>query len=92
MKKLIIVVIAVLSVVIAYPTASLFAAEASRMEKEELKEHLGEPGLVIIDVRAFTDWLLTWEKIKGAVREDPRDFDGWYGKYPKDKTIVLYCA
>jgi len=26
------------------------------------------------------------------VREDYRDFDDWSAKYPKDKTVVLYCA
>ena len=68
------------------------AAEAPRMEKEELKANLGNSEMVIIDVRSYTDWLLSGDKIKGAVRENYRDFEGWYAKYPKDKTIVLYCA
>ena len=49
-------------------------------------------GVVVIDVRAYTDWLLSSEKIRGAVREDYRDFDDWSAKYPRDKTVVLYCA
>jgi len=48
--------------------------------------------VVIIDVRSYTDWLLGGDKVKGAVRENYRDFDGWQAKYPKDKTLVLYCA
>lgn len=68
------------------------AAEAVRMDKDDLKALLGAPDVVIIDVRAFTSWLLTREKIKGAVRENYRDFDGWVDKYSKDKTIVLYCS
>ena len=68
------------------------AAEAPRIEKDDLKSKLGDPDVVIIDVRSYTDWLLGGDKIKGAVRENYRDFDGWEAKYPKDKTIVLYCA
>ena len=53
---------------------------------------LDNPGVVVIDVRAYTDWILSAEKIRGAVREDYRDFDDWSAKYPRDKTVVLYCA
>ena len=42
------------------------------MEKEQLKAQLGNPDVVVLDVRAFTDWVMTKEKIKGAVRENPR--------------------
>jgi predicted sulfurtransferase len=71
---------------------SAASAEAVRMSQEDLKSRLGEPSLVLIDVRSHTDWFLSREKIKGAERENYRDFDGWAAKYPKDKTIVLYCA
>ena len=81
-----------LFVFVSYPSTVSLAAEAPRMEKEQLKAQLGNPDVVVIDVRAFTDWVMTKEKIKGAVRENPRDAEDWGGKYPKDKTIVLYCA
>jgi predicted sulfurtransferase len=71
---------------------SAFAAEAPRMEKTELKTKLDHPEVVVIDVRSYTDWLLSGDKIKGAVRENYRDFDGWHAKYPREKTIILYCA
>ena len=77
---------------VSYPSAGGLAAEAPRMEKEQLKAQLGNPDVVVLDVRAFTDWFMTKEKIKGSVRENPRDVEDWIGKYPKDKTIVLYCA
>ena len=77
---------------VSCPSTVCLAAEAPRMEKEQLKAQLGNPDVVVIDVRAFTDWVMTKEKIKGAVRENPRDVEDWRGKYPKDKTIVLYCA
>ncbi len=72
--------------------ANLQAEEVSRMTKEELKETLEKPGVVIIDVRANADWMESRQKIKGAVREDPKKVASWMGKYPKDKTFVFYCS
>jgi len=77
---------------VSYPVAGGLAAEAPRMEKEQLKSQLGNPDVVVLDVRAFTDWVMAKEKIKGAVRENPRDIEDWIAKYPRGKTIVLYCA
>ncbi len=67
-----------------------FSAEAPRMTKEELKALLGNPELVIIDVRYGRDWTNSDVKIKSAVREDPDDLKSWANKYSPDKTIVLY--
>ncbi len=53
---------------------------------------LGKPDVIIIDVRTNYDWDKSKEKIKGAVREEGTKFNSWMKKYPKDKTIVLYCA
>jgi hypothetical protein len=66
------------------------AAEVPRMTKEELKDKLGDPNLILLDLRAGRDWKSSEFKIKGAVREDPADVKSWDNKYPKDKTIVLY--
>jgi hypothetical protein len=68
------------------------AKEVPRMSKEELKGMLASKDLVLIDVRAGKDWDEPKLKIKGALREDPKEFDSWYAKYPKDKTLVLYCS
>ncbi len=68
------------------------SADAPRMTKDELMAMLGNPDLVIIDVRYGKDWTESDVKIKGAVREDPEAFDSWAKKYPKDKTLVFYCA
>ena len=70
----------------------VLAAETPRIEKEKLKEMLGKPELILIDVRAGADWKASTQKIKGAVREDPGQVDTWMKKYPKDKTLVFYCA
>jgi len=68
------------------------AADAPRIGKDEVKARLGAADTSIIDVRAATDWLLTKLKIKGAVRENPKEVDSWASRYPKDRTLILYCA
>lgn len=68
------------------------SVDAPRMTKDELKGMLGNPDLVIVDVRYVKDWTDSDLKIKGAAREDPKVFESWANKYPKNKTIVLYCA
>lgn len=69
------------------------SAQVDRMSKEELKAMLGKPDVIIIDVRQPVDLAKSTMMIKGAVREDPKqEVKSWADKYPKDKTIVLYCA
>ncbi|HAK59186.1 MAG TPA: hypothetical protein DCO77_02220 [Nitrospiraceae bacterium] len=65
--------------------------EIPRMTKEELKANLDGGSIVIIDVRIPKDYDNSDKKIRGAVRENPMDVRYWTA-YPKDKTIVLYCA
>ena len=65
--------------------------DVPRMTKDELKAMLGNPDLVIIDVRLERDWNKSDSKIKGAVREEPIHIESWANKYPKDKILVLYC-
>jgi rhodanese-related sulfurtransferase len=72
------------------PDAS--AADPLRTTKEELKRRLGDPEIVIVDVRAGSDWKSSDRKIAGAVREDPNDMGGWEKRYSKDRPMVLYCA
>lgn len=65
--------------------------QVSKITKEELKPMLGNPDVIIIDVRLDTDWEKSDSKIKGSVREDPEgDVQAWAEKYPKNKTIVFY--
>jgi predicted sulfurtransferase len=68
------------------------AGDAHMMTKEQLLPMLGKPDVIIIDVRTNYDWDKSKVKIKGAVREEGMKFGSWMKKYPKDKTIVLYCA
>lgn len=67
--------------------------EVPRMTKEELKPLLGDQDVIIMDVRVGSSWSASKWKIQGAVREDPRaEIATWASKYPKDKTIILYCT
>lgn len=66
--------------------------DVPRMTKEDLQPLLGNPDVIVIDVRAKTDWEKDALMIKGAVREDPMKAESWMEKYPKDKTLVFYCS
>ena len=68
------------------------AGDVGMITKEQLLPLLGKPDVIVIDVRTKYDWDKSKTKIKGAVREDGMKFGSWMNKYPKDKTIVLYCA
>ena len=68
------------------------AGDIPRITKDELKEMLGNPDVVILDARSGRDWSSSEFKIQGADRADPADFSAWAEKYPVEKTIVLYCA
>ena len=80
-----------LIVLLAGLTALATASDVPKITAEELKAMLGNPSLIIIDVRIERDWKKSALKIKGAVWEDFLEADTWARKYPQDKTIVLYC-
>jgi rhodanese-related sulfurtransferase len=92
MGKRLFIVASIIFFMVGILTAFAKSAEAPRMPQEELKAMLASPDLIILDVRYGKDWTDSDVKIKGAVREDPKVFKSWANKYPKDKTIVLYCA
>jgi predicted sulfurtransferase len=70
---------------------SAFAAEGvSKIGKEELKEMLDNPDVIILDVRNSQEWQESEYKIKGAIRKMPKFFDSWATEFPKDKMLVLY--
>ncbi len=70
----------------------VIAGDVKLMEKEELSSLLGSDDLVILDVRTGRDWSSSEFKIKGAIRASSSNFSMWAESYPKDKTVVLYCA
>jgi hypothetical protein len=66
-------------------------AKTPRMTKKELKSLLGNPDVMVVDVRIEDHWKESKWKIQGAVRENPeKDLNTWVDKYPKDKTLVFY--
>ncbi len=66
-------------------------ADVPRISCDELKAQLGNPDLVVLDVRTKYDLEKSDTKIKGAIRADFHNPSAWIDKYPKDKTIVFYC-
>ena len=78
--------------VVGISALTALAQEAPRITNEELKETLGNPEVIIIDVRLGRDWENSELRIKGALREDPGNVNSWISKYPKEKTLVLYCS
>ena len=92
MKKRLIIVALLIFFMTGVFTPFARSTEAPRMTKEELKAMLDSPNLIVIDVRTQQGWKEDDLKIKGAVREDPEAVESWANKYPKDKTLVFYCA
>lgn len=78
--------------VFLFAAASAMAAEVPRMSAEELKSMLDKETVSILDVRQGRDWTSSEFKIKGAHRAAPGDFDSWSTTYPKENTLILYCA
>jgi len=87
MKKIVVLLLA-LSLLAAVP---VFSSSVPKMDKDELKSLLGSDNLVILDVRIGKDWSSSEFKIKDAVRMNTSDLS-LLKKYPKDTTLVLYCA
>ena len=82
----------VILLTLGFVAQTVMAQTVTRMTKEELKAQLGNPDVVIVDVRLGRDWSDSHLKIKGAVRVEPRAVDSLTGEYGQDKTLVFYCA
>ena len=75
------------------PPAKGQTVEVPRITKEELEAMLGNPDVIILDVRVEGEWDKSKSKIQGAIHEDStQGIQSWAEKYPKDKTFVLYCS
>jgi rhodanese-related sulfurtransferase len=70
----------------ATPAAVKFIAPAT------LKGMLGNPQVMVIDVRTPGTQAANARMIKGAVRRDPGQVPIWAQTLPRNKTLVLYCA
>lgn len=88
MKKLLLFLVSI----ICFTALPALAGDVKLMTAAELKNMFGSKELVILDVRSGRDWSTSELKITGAIRANGDDFDNWANSYPKEKTIVLYCA
>jgi predicted sulfurtransferase len=65
--------------------------QVPRLTKDAVKEMLGKPDVVIVDVRYIKQYEQSDKKLPGAVFVQPEKFDEFVKNYPqKDKTYVLY--
>jgi 3-mercaptopyruvate sulfurtransferase SseA len=65
--------------------------QVPRLTKEAVKELLGKPDVVIVDIRYIKQYEQSDKKIPGAVFVQLENFDEFVKNYPqKDKTYVLY--
>lgn len=84
------VLIMALSLVLMVKGAAWAAKDTPLVDKDTLKSWLANPQVLIIDVRAGRSWEKSDRKIKGAIRQDPRDASKWAAGLAKEKKIVLY--
>lgn len=84
------------SLMLAFPWScaidQVIGPETPRLDRETLKTWLSDPQVLILDVRQPHDWQGSDKKIKGAVRQDPKDFKTWAADLPKWRKIILYCS
>ncbi len=67
--------------------------DVSRITKEEAVPMLGRADVIVVDVRSARGWKESESKITGSVREGREDGNNaWMEKYPKNKTLIFYCA
>jgi hypothetical protein len=65
--------------------------QVPRLTKEAVKEMLGKPDVVIVDIRYIKQFEQSDKKLPGAVFVQPENFDEFVKNHPqKDKTYVLY--
>jgi predicted sulfurtransferase len=65
--------------------------DISKITKEEVQKIIGQPDVILIDVRYEKNWKKSDMKIAGAIREHPNELGSWVGKYAKDHKVILYC-
>lgn len=64
--------------------------EVPRVSKEEARDLMAQPNVVLLDTRPEEEWRSGDFKLPGAVHENPLEFASWAPKYTKDVTLILY--
>jgi 3-mercaptopyruvate sulfurtransferase SseA len=85
------VAILLLVALAGYSAMPTTVEQVPRLTKEAVKELLGKPDVVIVDIRYIKQYEQSDKKIPGAVFVQLENFDEFVKNYPqKDKTYVLY--
>ena len=92
LRERMILTVFIFAAVFTLLTSTAIAANTDKITKEELRKIMGEDTVLILDVRTGRDWSSSEFKIKGADRVNSKEFNSWSNRYPKDNTLVLYCA
>jgi len=61
------------------------------VDKDTLKNWLGQPDLFLMDVRSASAWNRSIAKIEHAHRFDPEKLGKMAQDIPKNKKLVVYC-
>ena len=72
------------------PTDASSSGDIPFISIEELKDKLGVPSVVILDVRIPKHIATSRFKVKGAVWVNPKEIDQWIHLFSRDSTYVLY--
>ena len=75
-----------------FTIAPVAAEDVPRLKKELLVRYLDNAEVYIFDVRREEDWKESEFKIKGAIREKPKNFNLWVQQYRDNQAYILYCA
>ena len=85
------IVLLLLIALAAYSAMPTTVEQVPRLTKEAVKEMLGKPDVVIVDIRYIKQYEQSDKKLPGAVFVQPENFDEFAKNHPqKDKTYVLY--
>ena len=75
----------------AYSAMPTTVEQVPRLTKEAVKEMLGKPDVVIVDIRYIKQYEQSDKKLPGAAFVQPENFDEFVKNHPqKDKTYILY--
>ncbi len=65
--------------------------QVPRLTKEQVRDMLGKPDVVIVDIRFIKQYEQSDRRLPGAVFVQPENFDEFVKNHPqKDRTYVLY--
>ena len=85
---------AMLLIIIALTQGPVYGAAKAvpRIALTKAKSMLRNPNVLFVDVRTAQDIAESDDKIPGAPWENSSSVAAWASRYPKDKTIIFYCA